>query len=751
MKRTLLAPFILTCIFMLFARTAFGQCGGLTFQEYGGATMSADSTSIYVGQSTGIHADFTVIGGFYGGYNYGIFSPDPNTLVSAMYYGGEYSHADYTFAPSSPGAYTFYACAGYGGVWSSFDSITVNVMAADLPYVSASAGSIYPGQTATVSWNAGDVDGTFDHVDVYITQSGSPNMDYLGSAGASGSINWQSSANFNSWNPAVGSYYFVVRAWDSLGGSTDADAPFDVIERAPVTSISASATNLTFGQTATITATTTEADGNLISQSIDYLTPGSSSWVIGGATWSGAMTGSNTLTWTVPVSILNHPGTVPWQIRASGSDGYAVSNYPSVAITVAKATPAVSHWASRAIANNTGYAVTAADLTAVFSNPYSSTVAQPTGAAVYSIVSDSTGKFPAGTVITPTTKSVLQPANYTIQVSYPGDSNYNAIAVNVTWIISNPVTLNTASATNVFFGQTVTITSYSADKDNLLVSEDIDYLPPSATTWVTKALTWSGGPVGNHTLTWTIPTSILNKIGPWQVRGSGTNSLGFASPFLSVLSIPLAKATPAVSKWSNQTFPTTHIVTAADLSAAFANPYTSSIAQPTGAVTYSIVAGGSGPVIAGTKLYPGTYTIRASYPGDTNYNPLTANIVWTIINHPPVTLLTANVMDIAPGQAVTLTAATTDVDGNLISQTIDYLPPGSSTWVIGGDTWSGAMTGSHTLTWTMPASLLTTPGVWTIRATGGDGIAAPNYANLTVVAAYGITGPTGLKIYRPAQ
>jgi hypothetical protein len=749
MKRTLPAVFFIVYGFIFSAGMTFGQCpDDWTPYSYNDANMSADSTSIYVGQSTGIHANFCSIGGVYSNYGYGIFGPDENTPASGIGSGEEYNHADYTFSPSSPGSYTFYARIEYDQ-WYTFDSITVNVMPRDPPYVSASAGSINPGQTATVSWNAGDVDGDFDHVDVYITRYGSPSWDYLGSAGAGGSINWQSSANFNSWTPATGSYLFVVRAWDALGDYTDAYANFDVVNRAPVTSIGASATNIAFGQTTTITATTTDADGNLINQGIDYLAPGSSSWA-NAVSWSGGMTGSHTLTWTVPVTLLS-PGTVPWQVRATASDGYAASNYPSVAITVAKATPAVAHWASRGIANNTGYAVTAADLTAVFSNPYSGSVAQPTGAVVYSIASDSTGTFPPGTVISPTSNSVLQPGNYTIRASYPGDSNYNALAVDVTWIISNPVTLNTASATNVFFGQTVTITSYSADKDNLLVSEDIDYLPPPGSTWVTGASTWSGGPVGSNTLTWTIPTSILNIIGQWQVRGSGTNNQGFVSPYLSVLSITLAKATPAVSNWSNQTFPTTHVVTAADISAAFANPYTGSVAQPTGAVTYSLVSGGSGPVTVGTKLYPGTYTVRASYPGDTNYTPLTADIVWTIINHPPVTVFTASAMNIAPGQPMTLTAAATDMDGNMTSQTIDYLPPGSSSWVIGGATWSGAMTGSNTLAWTVPASILSTPGLWAFRSTGGDGIAAPNYATLSVVVAYGITGPTGLKIYRPAQ
>ncbi len=163
------------------------------------------------------------------------------------------------------------------------------------------------------------------------------------------------------------------------------------------------------------------------------------------------------------------------------------------------------------------------------------------------------------------------------------------------------------------------------------------------------------------------------------------------SPFLSFASITLDQATPAVSNWSNQTFPTTHTVASTDLSAVLANPYTSTVAQPTGAITYSIVSGGSGTLSAGAVLYPGTYTVRASYAGDNYYIATTVDVTWTIINHPPVTVLTADVMDIAPGQTVNLTASATDIDGNMTSQTIDYLPPGSSSWIIG----AAALVGCH--------------------------------------------------------
>lgn len=110
MKRTLPALFILSCVFIFSARTAFGDCEYTDppFPDCANANMSADSTSIHVGQSINIHADFYFS---YYCFAYGIFGPDENTPVSDTNYSCGYGGADYTFTPSSPGSYTFYARA----------------------------------------------------------------------------------------------------------------------------------------------------------------------------------------------------------------------------------------------------------------------------------------------------------------------------------------------------------------------------------------------------------------------------------------------------------------------------------------------------------------------------------------------------------------------------------------------------------------------------------------------------------------
>jgi RHS repeat-associated protein len=517
---------------------------------------------------------------------------------------------------------------------------------------------------------------------------------------------------------------------DSNYNATTADVTWTISD--PITTISASATSVAFGQTVTITAISTDPTGKLTNQAIDYLVPGSSTWVSGssvtGANWSGAATSSHTLTWTIPVTILKTLGV--WQIRASGTNNIATSVYATVSVTLAKATPVVSSWAAHTF--TTTHTVAAADLSAAFANPYTTSVTAPSGTVTYSIVAGGSGTVTTGTVILPGT--------YTICASYPGDANYNATTVDAVWTISNtaPVTTISASPTSITLGQTTTITAKTTDVDSNLKSQVIDYLPPGSSTWVSGAsitgANWSGSPTASNTLAWAAPASVIKTAGTWQIRASGSD--GIATSAYATTSITVAKATPVVSNWAVRTFATTHTVTAADLTAVFVNPTTATgTTQPTGTVTYQHV---SSPVVVGTVILPGTYTITASYAGDSDYNATTASVTWTVSNQPPVTTIAANSVSITFGQTVTITATTTDADANLISQTVDYLAPGSSTWVLGssaaGTAWSGSATGSHTLTWTVPASIIKA-GTWQIRSSGSDGMATSNVATVSITVA----------------
>ncbi len=340
------------------------------------------------------------------------------------------------------------------------------------------------------------------------------------------------------------------------------------------------------------------------------------------------------------------PGTFAYTpaagtILATGSHTLSVTFTPtdttdynsasaSVSLTVTQAAPVVTNWTNQTFTvSSNAYTVVAGNLGAVFANANNnSSLARPTGTVTYSIVAGGSGAVVANT-------TMLQPGTYTIRASYPGDGNYNAATADATWVIDSPVSATTASATHVEFGQTVTITGTATDADGLLVSQSIAYLPPPGTTCVNSAATWSGGPTARDTLTWTIPAATLGtNFGSWQFLAWSFSNVPFTSlngPIVP-LSINYTKATPAVSKWTNQTFTfsgNAYTVPAADLGAVFSNPYSSSVAPPTGTVTYRIVD--SSPIVAGTTtLPPGTYTVQASYPGDANYNATTADVTWNI-------------------------------------------------------------------------------------------------------------------------
>ncbi len=195
-----------------------------------------------------------------------------------------------------------------------------------------------------------------------------------------------------------------------------------------------------------------------------------------------------------------------------------------------------------------------------------------------------------------------------------------------------PVTTIGLTTSSITLGQEVTITAVTTDVDGNLTNQTIDYLAPGSSTWVSgwsvSGANWSGSSTGSHSLSWTMPAAILNTAGVWQVRAAGGDGMAVSNYPSS--SITVGKATPVISQFSNQTYTTVHTVTAGDLNAAFSNPYSGSVTQPTGAATYTIVSGGSGILTVGSVLLPGSYTIRASYSGDANYNPSApADVVWT--------------------------------------------------------------------------------------------------------------------------
>jgi hypothetical protein len=105
-------------------------------------------------------------------------------------------------------------------------------------------------------------------------------------------------------------------------------------------------------------------------------------------------------------------------------------------------------------------------------------------------------------------------------------------------------------------------------------------------------------------------------------EGDGNHSVGISPAY----TITVSKAAPTGSFGAETLTYGTSL--SGLLNATFVNPYNTAITSPTGTVTYS--ASGYGAVSAGTVLPPGTYTITASYPGDSNYNATTKTATFTV-------------------------------------------------------------------------------------------------------------------------
>jgi hypothetical protein len=108
------------------------------------ANIWADTTTIYVGQSVGIHADYSIDTGdgdtFYGSQMYSPQVPGLGDDTSPQ------SHRDYTFTAPSLGSYTFYTginTAYYS--WSTYSEVTVNVVPEPVTFTGSPATFIYNG------------------------------------------------------------------------------------------------------------------------------------------------------------------------------------------------------------------------------------------------------------------------------------------------------------------------------------------------------------------------------------------------------------------------------------------------------------------------------------------------------------------------------------------------------------------------------------------------------------------------------
>ena len=239
---------------------------------------------------------------------------------------------------------------------------------------------------------------------------------------------------------------------------------------------------------------------------------------------------------------------------------------------------------------------------------------------------------------------------------------------------------------SISFGQAVTIASSVTDPDGNMTVHSFWWDQGNGTRWTHPFLEWNAPANRDGWYNLNLGSNGYDASG-----GSSTRSFDFrpvraatyafhnvvADPVnwvgvgASVLYLTVGKAMPQINGWVNQsrtgtgTFPSAFNVS-------LANPYSTAVSVPTGALTYTVI-GASGPgasptsgvVGPGTNFTPGTYTIRCSYPGDGNYHAVSRDVTFTVANRAPTASLSVNKTAALVGESVTVTMTVSDPDGNL--------------------------------------------------------------------------------------
>lgn len=498
----------------------------------------------------------------------------------------------------------------------------------------------------------------------------------------------------------------------SYAGNTDYEGSTSSTVTVPVVAVT---------PTVTVTpATTSPAPGSSLQVIVAVAPPqagevtptGSVSLVLDGVTSEGTeplTNGSATFTFTAPATG-SHTLVATYTPDAASTNFYTTATSPPAAFTIALIpTTATNNATTTTPSLGSSVTVNTTIAPSTGSSYYSG--GDPSGTVTYTLDGTPLPGSPA-TVIpgTPSTASttftVSTAGTHTLSATYSGDTHYAA---------SSAVTVFTVSK----LGTTMTVTAAptSAPVGSPLVAEAI--ITPTTASSVSPSgsvnFTLGGTVVGTGTVTNGVATATLTvpSAGSLTLEATYAGDTNFTGS-TATTSVTGTKATPTVTVTPSSYAPAAG--SSLTLTATVGLSGVSGVTPPTGTVNFYLgsTLEGSAGVSSGTATLTitapaiGTYSLTATYSGDSNYTgPITSSPVPITVTKGNTTLaVTLSSTSPAPNSTIVVTATiTATVTGSTVpTGTVSFTMDGQSIGsgqVIGGTTATTTATapasGTHTI------------------------------------------------------
>ena len=472
-------------------------------------------------------------------------------------------------------------------------------------------------------------------------------------------------------------------------------------------------TSIVNGQTATITATVTDTQAGktatIPTGSVTFTDTVSSTTISlnGGTAVTLSGTGTASITGVQLSGIGTHTiaanyGGVTNTFQTSSGNTTAPVTLTPVTLTSPATQPLVVNYQQASL------------FTEFVSGPYT-TLPVPSGSLSYTILNSSSTSVASGTktLTTGSTNSsadipivgTLSPGNYTIQITYSGDANYQAS------VIPTVVTLTITQVTpTLAWVPSPSSLTYGANLTGVL-----DATATYNSTTVAGTFTYTATPAGGS------PAAVTNA----SVLSAGTYSL--ATFFTPTDTVTYSTVSKTISYTVNKLTPTIALTSSVNPlplgnSTTFTATVTSTVGTPTGTVSFysgttllgTVTLSSGVAAFATSSLASGADAITAVYSGSANFLTVTSAVLtenvsfdFTVVSSggtagaPP----TATVL---PGGTGNYTLTITPISGTVFplptTLTITGLPTGATVtvaptvWVLGA-----------TNTWTLPANTPITP------------------------------------------